>query len=74
MSITGYEPGTIQAKLAEIKQKAAERRRQSLDKLDAAFANTGKVDELIEAQAAQIDKETNDALQEFAQHTNGGPA
>lgn len=46
MSITGFEPGAIQAKL------------------DAA----------IEKIAAQIEKEADDALQEFAVHTNGGPA
>jgi hypothetical protein len=74
MSITGYAPGAIQAKLDALKQKAAERRSQSMAKLDGADAKLASVDTAIEAYAAQLEKEADDALQEFAVHTNGGPA
>lgn len=73
MSITGFEPGAIQAKLASIKQKASERRAQSMAKLEDADAKLASVDSAIEQYAAQIEKEAADALQEFATHTNGGP-
>ncbi|MCK1479313.1 hypothetical protein IVB27_32385 [Bradyrhizobium sp. 197] len=73
MSITGYEPGTIQAKLADIKQKAADRRAASMAKLDAALAKTATVDDQLEAEASRIEKEADAALHEFAAFTNGSP-
>lgn len=74
MSITGFQPGAIQAKLDEIKRQAAARRSVAMAKLDAANAKVATVDVEIEKIAAQIEKEADDALQEFATHTNGGPA
>jgi hypothetical protein len=57
MSITGFQPGAIQAKLDEIKRQAAARRRAALSKLDAANAKVATVDVEIEKIAAQIEKE-----------------
>jgi hypothetical protein len=74
MSITGFEPGAIQARLAAIKQGAADRRTAAMAKLDGADAKLASVDEAIEQYAAKIEKEADDALQEFAEHTNGAPA
>jgi hypothetical protein len=74
MSITGFEPGAIQARLDALKKRATARRAQSMSKLDAADAKVASVDYAIERVAAQIEKEADDAMQEFATHTNGGPA
>jgi uncharacterized phage infection (PIP) family protein YhgE len=76
-SITGFEPGAIRAKLDDLKKKTRERRTQSLARLDAAHEKVASVDAEIEKVAAQIEKEANDGLQEFAEFTNfppGGPA
>lgn len=73
-SITGFEPGAIRAKLDELKTKARDRRAQSMAKLEAAHQKVASVDAEIEKVAAQIEKEADDGLQEFAEFTNGGPA
>lgn len=73
MSLTGYEPGAIQARLDALKKNATARRQVALGKLDAADAKVASVDAAIERVAVQIEKEADDALQEFATHTNGGP-
>lgn len=73
MSITGYQPGSIKAKLDEIKAKAASRREGAWSKVAAADAKAAGVDAQLERVAAQIEKEADDALQEFATFTNGDP-
>jgi hypothetical protein len=73
MSVTGFEPGAIRAKLDGLKQKARDRRAQSMAKLDAAHEMVASVDAEIEKVAAQIEKEAAAGLQEFAEFTNGGP-
>ena len=73
MTITGYEPGAISAKLAAIKQRAQMRRSDAFGKLEAADAKAATVDAELEKVAAAIEKEADDAMQEFAPHTNGGP-
>ena len=74
MSITGLEPGSIQAKLAEIKQKAKQRQMDGLAKIEAAYAaGVSKVDAEMEKAVQKINKEVDDSLHEFAQFTNGAP-
>jgi hypothetical protein len=72
MSITGFEPGAIRARLDALKLKATTRRAGALGLLDAADAKLASVDAAIEAVAASVEKEAADALHEFAAHTNGG--
>jgi hypothetical protein len=74
MSITGYQPGSIKARLEDLKARSASRRAGAWDKVAAADAKAAGVDAQIEQVAAQIEKEADDALQEFATFTNGGPA
>jgi hypothetical protein len=74
MSITGFEPGSIKAKLEALKQKAKDLREASLAKLDEAGTKHEAVNAELDRIAAQVSKEADDALQEFAQFSNGGPA
>lgn len=75
MSITGLQPGIFQAKLEDVKRKAAERIAANLGKIDAAQEGAGaKVDAAVDGVVAKIDKEADDIIQEFATVTNGGPA
>ena len=73
MTISGYEPGSIREKLSALKEKGRQRRDAALAKLDDAGKKHEAVSEEIEKIAAQIEKEADDALQEFASFTNGGP-
>jgi hypothetical protein len=75
MSITGLQQGAIQAKLAEVRQKAQERLNQGLNKIGSAQEQgLAKVDQAVDGVVEKINKEVDDQLQEFAQYTNGGPA
>lgn len=74
MSISGYEPGSIKAKLEALKVAGKNRRDAALSKLDDAGKKHEAVSTEIEAIAGQIEKEADDALQEFAQFTNGNSA
>lgn len=73
MSVTGLEPGSIGARIAAIKQNAATRRAAAMAKLDGADQKLASVDAAIVDYAAQLEKQADDALQEFAPHTNGAP-
>jgi len=73
MTISGYEPGQIRARLDALKEKGRQRRDVALSKLEQAGKKHEAVSEEIEKVAAQIEKEADDALQEFASFTNGGP-
>ena len=73
LSITGYEPGAIRAKLATLKEDGRKRREQALAKLEDAGKKHEDVSAEIERGASQIEKEAEDALQEFASFTNGAP-
>lgn len=73
MSITGYQPGAIQQRLAALKAKNQDQRTAVLAKLDAAAAKGDEVNAQISKIADQASKEADDALQEFAQFTNGAP-
>lgn len=72
--LAGFQPGLIKARIDAIKQKAAERRTASLAKLDASAAKLESVDAAIELYAEKIEQQADAELQEFATHTNGGPA
>jgi len=74
MSISGYEPGSIRAKLEALKTAGKQRRDAALGKLDEAGKKHEAVSAEIEVIATAIEKEADDALAEFAQFTNGGPA
>lgn len=75
MSITGLQSGLIQAKLAEIKEKAMQRLTDGVAKIEAAHTGgLAKVDAATDGVIQKINKEVDDTLQEFAQFTNGGPA
>ena len=74
MSVSGYEPGSIRAMMDAIKQRGKERRDQALAKLAGAGQKHEAVSEEIERIAVAIEKEADDALQEFAGTSNGAPA
>lgn len=74
MSISGYEPGAIRARLEALKKSGKDRRDQAIAKLDDAGKKHEAVSEEIERVAVQIEKEADAALQEFAEFSNGGPA
>lgn len=74
MSISGYEPGMIRAKLDALKKDGKARRDAALAKLGDAGAKHEAVSAEIENIATQIEKEAHDALAEFAEFSNGGPA
>lgn len=73
MSISGYEPGAIRARLDAIKKAGKERRDQAIAKLDAAGTKHEEVSAEIERVATIMEKEADAALQEFAEFSNGGP-
>ena len=74
MSISGYEPGSIRARMEALKKSGKDRRDQAIAKLEGAGKKHEDVSAEIERVAAQIEKEAEDALQEFAEFSNGGPA
>ena len=74
MSISGYEPGAIRAKLDALKKQGKDRRDQAIAKLDEAGKKHEDVSAEIERVAGQIEKEADAALQEFAEFSNGPPA
>ena len=74
MSVSGYEPGAIRAKLDALKKQGKDRRDQAIAKLDEAGKKHEDVSAEIERVATQIEKEADAALQEFSEFSNGGPA
>jgi hypothetical protein len=74
LSISGYEPGAIRARLDALKKSGKDRRDQAIAKLDEAGKKHEAVSEEIERVAGQLEKEADAALQEFAEFSNGGPA
>ena len=73
MSVSGYEPGSIRARLDALKKQGKDRRDAAIAKLDEAGKKHEAVSEEIERVAGQIEKEADDALAEFAQFSNGAP-
>ncbi len=75
MSITGLQSGAFQAKLAEMRQKIADKQAQALAKIDGTVTDgLARLEAAADGATAKAHKEIEDALQEFAEHTNGGPA
>lgn len=75
MSITGFQSGAFEAKMAEIKQRMVDKQAQGLAKIDGKVtAGAAKLDEAVDGVAAKIDAEVDAQLAEFAKFTNGGPA
>lgn len=74
MSVTGYKPGAIKAALEAAKKQAQEELTAAMGTLSEAQVKAAEVPAAIKAVAGQIKKEAEDALQEFAEYTNGGPA
>lgn len=74
MSITGFQPGAIRAAIDAAKQKSQADLDAAMVKLSAAQTKAASVPDAITALSVQMEKEADDALQELAQFTNGGPA
>lgn len=75
MSVTGIQSGAFQAKLAEMRQKLADKQTEALTKVDNAVSSgAAKMNAAIDDVVSKADKEVDAALHEFAQFTNGGPA
>lgn len=74
-NITGLQSGAFQDALTQMRQRLADRQKHAVGKILASVeAGAAKMDEAADQAAAKVDKEISAALQEFAQHTNGGPA
>lgn len=73
MSISGYEPGAIKAKLEALKVKGKQRRDEALAKLEGAGQKHEAVSEEIERVATALEREADAALQEFSEFSNGAP-
>jgi hypothetical protein len=73
VSISGYQPGAIRDRLNALKEKGRQRRDEALSKLDDAGKKHEAVSAEIEQIASKLEKEADDALQEFAEFSNGGP-
>ncbi len=74
MSVSGYEPGSIRARLDALKKQGKDRRDAAIAKLDDAGKKHEAVSEEIERVASQIEKEADDAIAEFSEFSNGPPA
>lgn len=73
MSITGFQPGAIKAAINAAKQKSQDQLTAAMQKLADAQTKAQSVPDAIHQVAAQMEKEADDALQELATFTNGGP-
>lgn len=75
MSITGLQSGAFKSLLADMKQEIATAQTQGIADVKAAGdAAAGQIKTTIAGVKAKISSEVSDALQEFAEFTNGGPA
>lgn len=74
MTITGFQPGAIKAAIDAAKQKSQSQLADAMAKLSAAQEKAASVPAAIAQVAASMEKEADDALQELATFTNGGPA
>jgi methionyl-tRNA synthetase len=75
MSITGLQQGAFQAKLAEMKQRIADSQVKALTHIESVVTEgAAQLEEAAKGAAAKAQREIDDALQEFAPSTNGGPA
>ena len=75
MSITGLQQGAFQSKLAEMRAKVASVQTAGLAEIDGVVtAGVAKLEEAAKGAATKAQSEIDNALQEFATMTNGGPA
>lgn len=74
MSLTGFQPGSIKAAIDAAKKASQDELASAMAELGAAQAKAAEVPAALKQVAGQIKKEAEDALQEFAQFTNGSPA
>lgn len=73
MSITGFQPGAIRSAIEAAKKNSQDQLAAAMGKLAAAQTKAATVPEAINQVAKAMEKEADDALQELAQFTNGGP-
>jgi hypothetical protein len=72
MSITGLTSGAFQAKLDEIRKRIADEQTKGLTQIDTAVtAGAAQMDAAVKDVTTKVQTEISDALQEFAQFTNG---
>jgi hypothetical protein len=75
MSITGLQSGAFKEELAKMKQKLLDEQMQGLAQINGASQEAAaKIQAATSGAAAKIKSEVEDAMQEFAEFTNGGPA
>lgn len=73
MTFTGFQPGAIKAAIEEAKAKAASDMHGAMANLAEAQTKAATVPAAVNQVAAKMAKEADDALQELASFTNGGP-
>lgn len=74
MSITGLQSGSFRAMLDEMRKDIAEAQNQGVAEVKAAHSEAAaEIKTTIANVKAKIKSEVSDALQEFAEFTNGGP-
>lgn len=75
MSVTGIQSGTFQAALAKMREELAGHQNEAIADIKGSVTEAGaKMKEAAQSVRAKVYKEVEDALQEFATTTNGGPA
>jgi hypothetical protein len=75
MSITGLQSGAFKSLLADMKREIADAQIQGIADVKAAKdAAANDIKTAISGVREKIKTEVSDALQEFAEFTNGGPA
>jgi len=75
MSITGLQSGTFKTLLEDMRKQVAEAQNQGAAKVVAAKDNAvAQVSAAVEGVVAKVDREVSEALQDFSEFTNGGPA
>ena len=73
MTISGYQPGSIKARLDAMREEKRQMREAALAKLDEAGKKHDDVNTEIDRIATELHKEADAALAEFASFTNGPP-
>lgn len=74
-NVTGIQSGAFKSKLAEMRQKIADKQTEALSKIDGAVSSgAAKMNAAVDEVISKADREVDAALHEFATFTNGGPA
>jgi hypothetical protein len=74
MSITGLKSGAFQDSLAAMRQRLIDKQAAGVAVIHTAAATAeAQINEAVTNAESKVTKEVADALQEFAQFTNGGP-